>query len=296
MTTLLSVERVTRLLARDDPSIVWQVLRNATITTGPSGGAVDSVNSQTGVVVLDADDVGAATQDYVDDSAAAVIAAAVMDGDGAGGALSGTFPNPGLNTEAVQDLIGAFLAAGSGVSLTYDDPGNVLTIAVSNLAITDTNVVASQAAMLALTAQRGDVAVRTDVSATFILQGNDPSTLADWVQLPTPTDAVLSVNGQTGVVVIPSDSTAATPSLRTLGTGAQQAAAGNDSRLSDARTPTAHNHAAAEITSGVIAIARLATGTPDGTKFIRDDGTLATPAGGSSLPNIDDFVWSQVWQ
>jgi hypothetical protein len=34
------------------------------------------------------------------------------------------------------------------------------------------------------------------------------------------------------------DGTAATPSLRTLGTGAQQAAAGNDSRLSDARTPT----------------------------------------------------------
>jgi hypothetical protein len=34
------------------------------------------------------------------------------------------------------------------------------------------------------------------------------------------------------------DGTATTPSLRTLGTGAQQAAAGDDSRLSDARTPT----------------------------------------------------------
>src|SRR4029079_507598 len=34
--------------------------------------------------------------------------------------------------------------------------------------------------------------------------------------------------------------TAGTPSMRTLGTGATQAAAGNDSRLSDARTPTAH--------------------------------------------------------
>lgn len=37
------------------------------------------------------------------------------------------------------------------------------------------------------------------------------------------------------------DAVAATGSLRTLGTGAQQAAAGNDSRLSDARTPTAHH-------------------------------------------------------
>jgi hypothetical protein len=34
------------------------------------------------------------------------------------------------------------------------------------------------------------------------------------------------------------DGAAGTPSLRTLGTGAQQAVAGNDGRLSDARTPT----------------------------------------------------------
>jgi hypothetical protein len=36
------------------------------------------------------------------------------------------------------------------------------------------------------------------------------------------------------------DAVAATGSLRTLGTGAQQAAAGNDSRFTNARTPTAH--------------------------------------------------------
>ena len=29
-----------------------------------------------------------------------------------------------------------------------------------------------------------------------------------------------------------------------------------------------------------ITVASLATGTPDGTKFVRDDGTLATPPGG----------------
>lgn len=39
-----------------------------------------------------------------------------------------------------------------------------------------------------------------------------------------------------------------------------------------------HTHAAADTTSGVFNIARLATGTPDGTKFIRDDGTLVTPS------------------
>ena len=36
-----------------------------------------------------------------------------------------------------------------------------------------------------------------------------------------------------------------------------------------------------EMTSGdLIPIANLASGTPDGTQFIRDDGVLAVPAGG----------------
>jgi len=71
------------------------------------------------------------------------------------------------------------------------------------LAITDTFVVASQAAMLALsTAETGDIAVRTDLNKTFILQGTTFSVLADWQELLTPTDTVLSVNGQTGAVVL----------------------------------------------------------------------------------------------
>lgn len=39
---------------------------------------------------------------------------------------------------------------------------------------------------------------------------------------------------------------------------------------------------AAKITTGQFAIARLASGTPTGLKFVRDDGTLAVPAGGSA--------------
>jgi hypothetical protein len=58
------------------------------------------------------------------------------------------------------------------------------------IAITDTFVVASQSAMLALTAQTGDVAVRTDTSETYILQGTDPSILGNWVKLLFPSFAV----------------------------------------------------------------------------------------------------------
>lgn len=51
------------------------------------------------------------------------------------------------------------------------------------IAITDTFVVASEGAMLALTAETGDIAVRTDLSKSFILQGSDPSNLSDWLEL-----------------------------------------------------------------------------------------------------------------
>lgn len=49
------------------------------------------------------------------------------------------------------------------------------------LAVNDVFTVANQAAMLALTAQRGDVAIRTDLSgAAYILSADAPATLANW--------------------------------------------------------------------------------------------------------------------
>ncbi|MNB96350.1 hypothetical protein D3C75_435490 [compost metagenome] len=72
------------------------------------------------------------------------------------------------------------------------------------IAITDTFVVTSQTAMLALTAQTGDVAIRTDLNKNFILKGTDPTLLASWQELLTPTDAVTSVAGKTGVVTLTS--------------------------------------------------------------------------------------------
>lgn len=91
--------------------------------------------------------------------------------------------------------------AANGVA-TLGSDGKIPTAQLPALAITDTFVVATQAAMLALTAQTGDVAVRTDLNKSFILRGSSSSTLADWQELLTPTDLVLSVNNKTGAVTL----------------------------------------------------------------------------------------------
>jgi len=50
-----------------------------------------------------------------------------------------------------------------------------------------------------------------------------------------------------------------------------------------------HTHAAADITSGVIAPARLGTGTPSASNYLRGDGTWAAVAAGSQTPWTSDI-------
>jgi hypothetical protein len=59
-----------------------------------------------------------------------------------------------------------------------------------------------------------------------------------------------------------------------------------DSRLTDARTPTAHGHSGADITSGTVAPQRLGAGTPTGSNFLRGDGTWATPSGSGAVDSV----------
>lgn len=79
------------------------------------------------------------------------------------------------------------------------------------VAITDVFTVASQSAMLALTAERGDIAVRSDLNKSFALAAEPASTLANWLELRTPTDAVLSVAGKTGAVTLTNTDVGAAP-------------------------------------------------------------------------------------
>lgn len=87
-----------------------------------------------------------------------------------------------------------------------DINNKLLVSQVPAIAITDTFVVSSESAMLGLsTAHVGDVAIRTDLQESFILQTAGPSTLSNWQELLSPTAAVASVNGQVGPVVLTTD-------------------------------------------------------------------------------------------
>jgi hypothetical protein len=110
----------------------------------------------------------------------------------------------GLQSDINSRIPNSQKGAVNGVA-TLNASGKLTTAQIPAITITDTFVVASEVAMLALIVETGDVAVRTDLSKSFILKGTDPTLLSEWQELLTPTSAVVSVNGQTSVVVLDSD-------------------------------------------------------------------------------------------
>lgn len=121
-------------------------------------------------------------------------------GSGAWGDITGkptTISGYGI-TDAVNT---SQLGVSSGVA-TLDSNGLLTPAQIPAIAITDTWVVPNQGTMLSLNAQVGDIAVRSDLTKTFILKESPASTLANWQELAAPTSGVMSVNGMTGVVTI----------------------------------------------------------------------------------------------
>ena len=89
----------------------------------------------------------------------------------------------------------ASLSAGTGVAISGGGE-----ISVTAVALTTVQTAANQTAHLALTAQEGDIVVRSDENKTYCHNGGSAGTMNDYTLLATPTDAVLSVAGNTGAV------------------------------------------------------------------------------------------------
>ena len=199
------------------PSVILQVFQArddaiAAAASASGGGGVagvSSVNTRTGVVTLTKSDVGLTNVDNTSDIAKPVSSATTSAINAHANATNNphsvTKTQVGLgNVDNTSDLAKPISNATQSALNSKADlvSGVIPTSQLPALAITDVFSVASQSAMLALTAQRGDVAVRTDISSNFILSTDDPTQLANWLQLASGTGSVQSVNGQTGVVVL----------------------------------------------------------------------------------------------
>lgn len=114
--------------------------------------------------------------------------------------------------QEVVDSLGSAASKDVGTAAgnvpVLDANGKLVETVIPAVAITETYVVDSQSVMLALNAQVGDVAIRTDVSKSFILQSLPASTAANWKELLTPDCKVISVNGKQGAVVLTGDNIA----------------------------------------------------------------------------------------
>jgi hypothetical protein len=96
---------------------------------------------------------------------------------------------------------GSTAKAGNWFPSFAEVTGTLGTSQLPPLAINEVYTAADQAAMLALSAQRGDIAIRTDNGKTYVLSTDSPGTLADWKQITAVGD-VSSVAGRTGAVVL----------------------------------------------------------------------------------------------
>lgn len=183
---------------------------------------------------------------------------------------------------ATKNYIDSKIGANNGIA-PLDGSGKVPTDHLPALAITETFVVASQAAMLALTAQTGDTAVRTDVSKTFILTASPASTLGNWQELLTPTDAVQSVDGSTGAVVL-----SGTYLAKAGDTMSGNLAMGNN-KITGLGTPTSNTDAATKVyvdtVAGSASAAAASAAAAEAVYDSFDDRYLGAK---SSAPTLDN--------
>ena len=105
-----------------------------------------------------------------------------------------------LTASQVATFLDLIKGTAAGNIPVLDGGGKLDTSVIPALALTEAFEVASQSAMLALTAQPGDIAIRTDLNKTFVLAASPASTLGNWKELRTPTDVVLAVAGLTGTI------------------------------------------------------------------------------------------------
>ncbi|MBL9115502.1 MAG: hypothetical protein JNJ83_10900 [Verrucomicrobiaceae bacterium] len=155
-----------------------------------------------------------------------------------------------LQTEQVEGLDAALAAKADLVS------GKVPTDQLPSIAITNTFVVANEAAMLALTAQTGDLAKRTDNSRMYVLAAEPASTLSNWVLFEVPATGVQSVNGLTGNEIVLAKSNIGLSNVENYGIASQAEAEAGSSAVKY-MTPQRVAQAIAALSTGRVLAGQL---------------------------------------
>lgn len=135
----------------------------------------------------------------------------------------GSVPDTDFTTPVANNTAHREIVTGNPHSVTKSDVGlgNVPNLDFSNasnitagtlpssvlppVALTKVEVYSSEVDMLAATAEEGDVGVRSDLNKTYMRNAGIAGDMADWTELRTPTDSVISVNSKTGAVSLTQD-------------------------------------------------------------------------------------------
>jgi hypothetical protein len=226
---------------------------------GAGGGAVDSVNGRTGVVVLGASDVSAQP---VDSDLTAIAA------------LTTTPFGRGLL--ALADAAAMRTAAGLGTAATqassaFDTAGAAAAAQAASQPV-DSDLTAIAA--LTTTDYGRSLLTAADAAAARVLLGAGTSSLA----IGTSSSTAKAGDYQPASTNISDASTIG----KTILTAANAAAV----LSAIAAAAAVHTHAASDITSGTIGTARLGSGTADSSHFLRGDQTWAAPAGGGTVTSV----------
>ena len=228
-TTLALTKADVGLSSVDNPADTAKVFAGAQITSGtvayarlPVGTAVNTV---------------AAGDDSRFTNSRTPTAHASAHAAGGSDALTLTAAQLSDLTETVQDIVGALIVGGTNVTVTYNDAAGTFTVnAAAGGGTTDPEIVRDVIGG-ALLAGAGVQITVNDAADTI--------TIASTAVLPTR--QVATGTGLTGGGDLSVDRTLAVDFVADGAPSASKAVRADDSRLSDARTPVAHTHPAAQV-------------------------------------------------